>query len=316
VSHTTILLLSVDEAHNLAYSLPAAVIQPGAEVWVIDNGCTDGTPDVAREHDAFVLRLNERVSYAEAMNRAIAHTKGDAVLFLNADCFLDPDFLERARPLLDGDGVGSVAPRLLQTPGATEPAGPIDAAGMVVDRRRKNGLVGHGSRADAFGRSGECFGADGACALYRREVLERCTLGEGEVFDEVLGLWASDADLAWRARLLGWRCVYAPDAVARHVRTYSPSKRNEVAEAHRRLQFRNRYLMWFKNETRGGLLRDLPFIAGYEVAALGHVLLRERHLLRGYREVWQALPAMRARRRAVQERRVVKRVPFGLSPEP
>ena len=313
---TTILLLSVDEAAHLAYSLPAAVIQEGAEVWVIDNGCTDGTPDVAREHGAFVLRLNERVSYAEAMNRAIAHTKGDAVLFLNADCFLEADFLARARPRLEEEGVGSVAPRLLSTAAATEPGDVIDAAGMVVDRRRKNGLVGHGRPATAFAAPGEAFGADGACALYRREVLERCALGGGEVFDEVLGLWASDADLAWRARLLGWRCAYEPAARARHVRTYSPSKRAQVAESHRRLQFRNRYLMWFKNETRGGLLRDLPFIAAYEIAALGHVLLRERHLLGGYRDAWRALGAMRARREQVQARRTVRRVPFGLEPRP
>src|SRR3712207_7748568 len=51
-----------------------------------------------------------------------------------------------------------------------------------------------------------------------------------------------------------WRCVYEPAAVARHVRTYSPSTRATISEDHRRLQFRNRYLMWLKNETREGLL--------------------------------------------------------------
>ena len=309
---TTILLLSVDEAPLLAYSLPAAVIQQDAEVWVIDNACTDGTPDVAREHGAFVLRLDERVSYAAAMNRAIAHTKGDAVLFLNADCFLEPDFLARARPRLDEDGVGSVAPRLLRIEGPLAAPDAIDAAGMWVDRRRKNGLVGHGEPVSAHGARGEVFGADGACALYRREVLERCALAGDEVLDEVLALWTSDVDLAWRARLFGWRCVYEPEAVARHVRTYSPSKRAQVAEAHRRLQFRNRYLMWFKNETRAGLLRDLGHIAAYEVLALGHVLLRERHLLGGYRDAWRAREAMRSRRAEVQARRVVRRVPFAL----
>ena len=311
---TTILLLSVDEASLLAYSLPAAVIQPDAEVWVIDNACTDATTDVAREHGAFVLRLQERVSYAAAMNRAIAHTSGDAVLFLNADCFLEPDFLAHARPRLDEEGVGSVAPRLLRTAGALARPDAIDAAGMVVDRRRKNGLVGHGRPLGAFAVPGECFGADGACALYRREVLERCAHAGGEVLDEVLALWASDADLAWRARLLGWRCAYEPAAQARHVRTYSPSKRDRVAPDHRRLQFRNRYLMWLKNETRGGLLRDLPFIAAYEIAALGHVLLRERHLLAGYRDAWRAWRRMRPRREEVQALRRVRRVPFGLEP--
>ena len=307
---TTILLLSVDEATDLAYSLPAAMLQDDAEVVVVDNASTDSTAELARHHGANLLRLSARLSYAAAVNRAIAATEGPAVLLLNADCSLEPDFLTHARPRLEEDRVGSVAPKLLRESGEA-----IDAAGMSLDRWRKNGLVGHGRAASAYPSPGEAFGADGAAALYRRSVLEACALGD-EVLDEDLGLWASDADLAWRARLLGWRCAYEPRAVARHRRTYSPSTRDEVAEAHRRLQFRNRYLMWFKNETRAGLGRDLAWIAGYEVAAFGHVLLRERHLLRGYRDAWRALPGARRRRRAGRARRAVRRVPFGLEPPP
>jgi GT2 family glycosyltransferase len=129
-----------------------------------------------------------------------------------------------------------------------------------------------------------------------------------------MALWATDADLAWRAQLLGWRCAYEPAATAAHVRTYSPSTRAQVAEAHRRLQFRNRYLMWAKNETAAGLWRDAPLITAYEAAAFGYVLLRERHLLAGYREVRAGLPAARRRRRIVQGRRVSARAPFGLEP--
>ncbi len=305
---TTILLLSVDEASNLAYSLPAAVVQEGAEVVVIDNACTDSTADLAHQHGARLFQFKTRVSYAAALNKAIAATRGDAVLLLNADCFLEPDFLEKARPRLEEDRVGSVAPKLLRVGHAA-----IDAAGMTVDRRRKNGLVGHGRAVSAYSTPGEAFGADGAAALYRRSVLEACALGD-EVLDEDLGLWASDADLAWRARLLGWRCAYEPAAVARHVRTYSPSTRAQIAKEHRRLQFRNRYLMWVKNETRAGLLRDLPVILAYEAAALGHVLLRERHLLRGYADALHGLPEARRRRDVVQARRAVRRVPFGLEP--
>lgn len=320
---TTILLLSVDEAPMLAYSLPAAMVQEDAEVVVVDNGCTDATPALVREHGARHLRYRRRVSYAAAMNKALADTEGEAVLFLNADCFLAPDFLARARPRLEEEGVGSVAPKLLRTTGPVDerPPDAIDGAGMTVDRRRKNGLVGHGKPVGAFSRPADCFGADGAAALYRRAVLERCALppregssGMPEVFDEDMALWASDADLAWRARLLGWRCVYEPAAVARHVRTYSPSTRAQVSEEHRRLQFRNRYLMWLKNETRRGLLHDLPYVAAYEIAQLGYVLLRERHLLQGYREVRAAWPAARERRREVQARRAVQRPPFALQP--
>ena len=187
----------------------------------------------------------------------------------------------------------------------------LDAAGMVVDRRRKNTLVGHNEPASAYPGAADVFGGDGACVLYRREVLDACAVG-GEVLDEDLELWASDVDLAWRARLLGWRCVYEPRALAWHMRFYSPTTRSGLPEAHRRLQFRNRLLMMAKNDSWADIRGDLHRIAFYELLAIGHVLLRERHLLRAYRDAWRALPGARRRRAVVQARRAPARPPFGL----
>ena len=314
VQRTTVLMLSVDEAHLLEHSLPAAAAQPGAEVLVIDNACNDSTRSVAEAHGARVLGLRERGSYAAAINRAIVATEGEAVLLLNADCVLDPGFLRAARPRLAQRGVGSVAPRLLRSTGmrAEDRLDRLDAAGMVVDRRRKNALVGHDEAASRYLEAAEVFGGDGACVLYRREALEACAVG-GEVLDEDLELWASDVDLAWRARLLGWRCMYEPRSVAWHMRFYSPRTRDSLPEAHRRLQFRNRLLMIAKNDSWADLRRDLHRIALYEVLALGHVLLRERHLLRAYGAAARGLPAARRRRAVVQAKRAPGvRPPFGL----
>ncbi|HEY0343076.1 MAG TPA: glycosyltransferase family 2 protein [Solirubrobacteraceae bacterium] len=314
MSRTTILMLSVDEAPLLERSLPAAVAQPDADVLVVDNASRDATRAVAERIGARVLGLRERASYAAAINAGIRAAEGDPVLLLNADCVLDAGFLAAARPRLDQLGVGSVAPRLVRATGM-EPADRLDvldAAGMVVDRRRKNTLVGHNEPATAYARAAEVFGGDGACVLYRREVLDACAVG-GEVLDENLELWASDVDLAWRARLLGWRCMYEPRAIAWHMRFYSPTTRDGLSEAHRRLQFRNRLLMMAKNDSWSDVRRDLHRIAFYELLAIGHVLLRERHLLRAYGDALRALPAARRRRAAVQAaRRAGARPPFGL----
>jgi GT2 family glycosyltransferase len=313
VTRTTILVLSVDEAPLLERCLPAAVAQPGADVLVIDNACTDATRTVAAAAGARVLGLRERLSYAAAINAGILASEGDAVLLLNADCVLDDGFLHAASERLGMGGVGSVAPRLVRATGMApeQRLDVLDAAGMVVDRRRKNTLVGHNEPATSYGHAAEVFGGDGACVLYRREVLEACAVG-GEVLDENLELWASDVDLAWRARLLGWRCMYEPRAVAWHVRFYSPSTRAGLPEAHRRLQFRNRLLMMAKNDSWSDLRGDLHRIAFYELLAIGHVLLRERHLLRAYGEALRALPAARRSRRVVQAQRKGMRPPFGL----
>jgi GT2 family glycosyltransferase len=319
LTRTTILLSSMGEAHLLRSSLPAAIAQEDADVVVLDNGALDDTAQVAEKHGARVIGFPP-IGYCDLMNAGIAQTGGDAVLLLNADCFLEPGFLAAARPRLDEDGVGSVAPKLLRTlgPDRSQHLDAVDAAGMVVDRRRKNTLVGHGHPSLAFDRPGEVFGVDGAAALYRRETLERCAV-DGEIFDRDFELWASDVDLAWRARLLGWKCVYEPGAVAYHVRRYSPSTRAGMPERDRRMQFRNRYLMIVKNDTPAGLARDLPRLAAWEIAAFGHALLRERHLLGAYSEAARLLPAARRRRRGVQAARRgagAGPVPFGLSVQP
>lgn len=313
---TTVLLLSVDEAEHLRHSLPAALAQDEVDVVVVDNGSEDDTAAVARAHGAAVLRFEPRLSYAAAINRALHETGGEAVLLLNADCFMAAGFVAAARARLDDPGVGSVAPKLLRAAGPDRPLGQIDAASMTIDRRRKNGLVGHGAPPGAYDVAGECFGADGAAALYRRATLVDCALA-GEVLDEDMALWASDADLAWRARLLGWRCAYEPGAVALHVRTYSPSTRAGLPAAHRRLQFRNRLLMVAKNERGRELMRHAPFVLAWEALALGHALLRERELLGAYREAWTLRAGVLRRRRLLRARardRMVERVPFGLAP--
>jgi len=334
-------MLSVDEAHRLERSLPAALAQPGADVLVVDNACTDGTAALAREAGARVFSLPERVNYAAAINAGLRAVGGegrggaavrgaqdadadadddaddadaDAVLLLNADCVLDPGFLAAAVARLAEPGVGSVAPRLLRATGMEEAdrLAVIDTAGMTVDRRRKNSLVGHGAPAGAYARAGEAFGPDGACALYRRAALDAVAV-DGEVLDESMALWASDADLAWRVRLAGWRCAYEPAATAWHVRFYSPSTRAALPADHRALQFRNRLLMLAKNATWADLRGDLHRVLGYELLALGHALLRERTLLPAYRDALALLPATRRRRAAGAAARRVS-PPFGLRP--
>ncbi len=319
-------VICTNEGELLRHALPTALAQDDVEVVVLDNASDDCTADVARELGVRCVRLPERHSFCGAMNVAVRSVDTEAILFMQPDCFLEPGFLEAARRHLDEPGVGSVAPKLIRTEGPSpqQRLDAIDTAGMSLDRRRKNGLVGHGRPALAFDRSSEAFGADGAVALYRRSALDDAAV-DGEVFDEDLVLrrdgvpadWGSDADLAWRTRLLGWRCIYEPAAVAYHVRRYSPSKRDEMAEWQRMVQFRNRYLMIVKNDPLGSFLADLPRIVAYEVLALGFAVLRERHLLRGYAEAARLLPRMRHKRAVLQSRRRQRSlppVPYGLEP--
>ena len=319
-------IISTNEAELLRHALSTALMQEDVEVVVFDNASTDATAATAAELGVRCVRLEERHSYCRAMNVALGSVDADAILFMQPDCFLEPGFVAAARARLEDPHVGSVAPKLIRAvgPNADQRLGLIDAAGMVVDRRRKNGLIGHGRDSSAFNTPAEAFGADGAVALYRRATLDDLVV-ENQVFDEDLvsvrdGVpadWGSDADLAWRARLLGWRCVYEPRAVAYHVRRYSPSKRAQIARWQRTVQFRNRYLMIIKNDPLSAFLRDLMWILPYEIAALGFALLREPFLLRGYREAIALYSGMRRKRVELQRRRKVRgspQIPYALRP--
>jgi GT2 family glycosyltransferase len=241
--------------------------------------------------------------------------EADVVAMLQADTFIAHGYLASCTAALSDPTVGSVAPKLVRAlgPADSDRLALLDAAAMSFDRRRKNSLVGHGLPAAEFAVGAEVFGADGAAAVWRREALEDCAV-EGDYFDQNMPGWGCDADLAWRAQLLGWRSRYAPDAIVHHVRRFSPTTRASSAPDDRRTQFRNRLLMIAKNDAWGDLVRDLGPLLVYELLALGYAVLRERELLGGYREAWQRLPEARRQRRLIQARRRTGRVPFGLEP--
>jgi GT2 family glycosyltransferase len=311
------LILSSSEAPLLEHSLAAALTDGFDDGVVVDNASTDETAEVAERHGVRRIELGRRAPYTEAMNTGLRVLDADAIAFLQADTFIEQGYRRACLDALKDPGVGSVAPKLLRTEGAAsrDQLRVIDAAGMSLDRRRKNGLVGHGRAASAYATAAEAFGADGAAAVYRRQTLEDCMIG-GEVFDENMPGWGCDADLAWRARLMGWRTRYEPRAVVHHIRTYSPSTRARMSAVDRRTQFRNRYLMIAKNDSLAELARDAFPLLLYELLALGYCVVREPELLRGYAEAARRLPGALRRRRVIQARRQPQPVPFGLEPPP
>jgi GT2 family glycosyltransferase len=315
VSRRGFVILSSDEAALLEHSLAAAVSEGFDDGLVIDNASVDATAAVAARFQLPVLTLDRRVPYTEAMNAGLRALNADVVAMLQADTFVAPGYLASCVAALDDPEVGSVAPKLVRAlgPADTDRLPLLDAAAMSFDRRRKNSLVGHGLPAGEFAVEAEVFGADGAAAVWRREALEDCAI-EGDYFDQNMPGWGCDADLAWRAQLLGWRSRYAPDAVVHHVRRFSPTTRATSAPDDRRTQFRNRLLMIAKNDAWGDLMRDLGPLLFYELLAFGYAVLREHELLGGYREAWQRLPEARRQRRLIQARRRARRVPFGLEP--
>jgi GT2 family glycosyltransferase len=68
----------------------------------------------------------------------------------------------------------------------------------------------------------------------------------GEFFDEDFFVYREDADVAWRAQLMGWKCLYAPYAKGYHVRNALPGNRRALPPEINMHSVKNRFLLRMK----------------------------------------------------------------------
>src|SRR5207244_426573 len=110
----------------------------------------------------------------------------------------------------------------------------------------------------------------GFAAADRMSFIRDVSIG-GEFLDEDFFAYREDADVAWRGRLLGWRALYVPDAVAQHVRRVTPEARRQLPERINRDSVRNRFLLRLKNEGLYLALRNAPFELARDLLTIGAV---------------------------------------------
>ncbi len=155
-----------------------------------------------------------------------------------------------------------------------------------------------------YDRAQYVFGASGAAAFFRRDFIEDVSV-EGEFFDEEFFAFREDGDLAWRAQLMGWKCLYVPTAVAWHVRRVTPERRKDLPLVINWHSAKNRFLMRGKNAS-GWLCRRLFFpVAWRDLMTFGYAALRDRRLWSAVTYWWRARDSIRRKRAVIQSRRRV-----------
>lgn len=259
---------------------------PNWELILVDNASSDETRSVLKplETQHKIIYNNGNTGFAAAQNQAIAASAGSWVLVLNPDVILAPNFVEcliqHAGLLSD---VGTACGKLLTLPPDLRipPQPSIDSTGMFLTPQLRH--LDRGSRQPDKGdyeKQEFVFGATGAAALYRREMIDHIAV-DGEFFDIDFFAYREDADVSWRAQLLGWRCLYIPQAIAYHVRSVLPENRRGVPPILNMHSVKNRWLLRIKNMT-GGLYRSywLP-ITLRDLLVIGGCLTVE----------WSSLPA-------------------------
>ena len=74
---------------------PATEVPLEHDIWVVDNGSTDGSVEMVQTHypDVHLLRNSRNVGYTRANNQAIRASSGPLVLLLNSDALATPEAL-------------------------------------------------------------------------------------------------------------------------------------------------------------------------------------------------------------------------------
>ncbi|MBK9170006.1 MAG: glycosyltransferase family 2 protein [Bryobacterales bacterium] len=315
MSHTdlvSITIVTYNSGRFIKRCLESVLAQryPHKEIIVIDNNSEDGTVDILEQFEdrCLIVYNSSNVGFAAAQNQAIKMSGGDWVLTLNPDVLLMPNFIEALLGAGNADPkVGSVCGKLLaMSPAFDIPPKPkVDSTGIYftpmlrhLDRGSQEVDNGHYLKHEYV------FGATAAAALYRRAMIDDISV-DGEFFDADFFVYREDADVAWRAQLYGWRCMYAPYARGYHVRNVLPGNRRALPSAINMHSVKNRFLMRIKNISAGLYFRNFLSITLRDLVVVTCCLAWEHSSLRAFWLLGKNWPKVMSKRREIQRRRVV-----------
>jgi GT2 family glycosyltransferase len=284
---------------------------PNVEVVVVDNASTDGTVDIL-EPFAGRCRLyynDENLGFAAAQNQAIALAQGEFILTLNPDVLLLPNFIQALVEAAYMDPkVGTVCGKLLSILSNFDLPDRqlVDSTGIYftpmlrhLDRGSQEVDNGH------FLNFEYVFGATAAAALYRRAMIEDISI-QGEFFDPDFFVYREDADVAWRAQLMGWRCLYTPMARGYHVRNVLPGNRRALPPVINMHSVKNRFLLRIKNMTPDLYRRNWASITARDLVVMGACLLHEHSSLKAFVYLAKNWKRVMAKRHEIMRRRKAK----------
>jgi GT2 family glycosyltransferase len=123
---------------------------------------------------------------------------------------------------------------------------------------------------------------------------------DGEFFDSDFFVYREDADVAWRAQLMGWKCLYVPYARGYHVRKVLPGNRRALPADINMHSVKNRFLMRIKNISPDLYRRNWFSITVRDVLVVGCCLMWEHSSLKAFWFLAKNLQRALSKRRLIQ----------------
>ena len=169
---------------------------------------------LSRGRRVMVIDTRQPFNFSQSCNLGAAAAAGDVLLFLNDDIVvISPDWIQTLLASIAIPGVGVVGPKLLYQNGT------IQHAGMVTGTRRLLGTAFHTyprntpANINLAQSVREVSLISGACLVMKKTVFEEI----GGYNKSNTPREHSDVDLCFRARELGYSCIYTPHAELTHL---------------------------------------------------------------------------------------------------
>ena len=268
------------------------------EIILIDNGSTDGSADWIRANypEIRLLALPSNLGFVAANAAGMQSARArDWVVLLNNDTETDAHWLQALMEAAAAHPqAGSLACKMLYFDQRER----IDNCGFVLTSSGASRDIGR-DRLDgpAFAREFWVFGGCGGAVAYSRKMLDDVGFFDPDIF-----MTYEDFDLAFRAQLCGWPCLFVPLA-----RVYHHCHGTVPARSGRQVLYsqRNIELVFVKNMPAALMMRFCFHRLLYEVGAAIY-FARIGFLpafLRAKVVAMLRLPVWLARRRQIQARR-------------
>ena len=227
------------------------------EIIVVDNGSTDGSLEYLEKFPQIrTIALDRNYGFCGAVNRGIKAAGSDYVILLNNDTEVDKNFAKELLKVIKSDEkIFSCSSRMIQFHDRTH----IDDAGDYYCALGWAFARGKGGLSEEYNEPANVFAACAGAAIYRKKMLE--SLG---YFDEKHFAYLEDIDIGYRARIHGYKNVYAPKALVYHVGSgFSGSAHNAFKV---KLSSRNSVYLAYKNMPFLQIILNSPFLL------LGHAI--------------------------------------------